>query len=84
MFVVSSDLSDLPKMSKQSPLDSFDTELFINETEQIPAILDSDHFHPATKKPLHGRRVRNVLKTFLKNPVLKRMILVSFDFIKLI
>jgi hypothetical protein len=30
-------------MSKQSPLESFHTELFINETEQLPAILDS---HP--------------------------------------
>ena len=28
-------------MSKQSPLEAFDTELFINEIEQLPAILDS-------------------------------------------
>ena len=28
-------------MSKQSPLESFDTKLFINEIEKLPAIWDS-------------------------------------------
>lgn len=32
------------RMSNQSPLDSFDKELFINETEQLPAIWDSRYF----------------------------------------
>jgi len=32
--------SEFLKTSKQSPLESFDTELFINETEQLPAFWD--------------------------------------------
>jgi len=36
--------SEILKISKQSPLESFDIELFINEVEQLPAILDSRSF----------------------------------------
>jgi hypothetical protein len=37
---VLSSRSEFLKTSKQSPLESFETELFINETEQLPAIWD--------------------------------------------
>ena len=50
------------KTPKQSTLDSFDTELFITEIEQLPAIWDSRsssygnkngrHFFPMTRQPL--------------------------------
>ena len=38
---VLSSSSEFLKMSKQSPLESFDTELFINEIAQLQAIWDS-------------------------------------------
>jgi len=38
------------KMSKQSTLDSFDTELFVTEREQLPTIWDSRSFVRATNK----------------------------------
>ena len=46
--------SDFLKMSKHSLVESFDTELFINEIQQLPAIWDSGSSSYSNKK-MHGK-----------------------------